>query len=68
MLGLKISGLCFYIADDIVDQLDGSIKASVDALTVTIFEADVLAFTWTNSDGFGSHLVLLGLNGRDEFS
>ena len=67
MLGLKISGFYFDIADDAVDQLDGFIKAGVDALTVTIFEADVLSFAWTDSDGLFCHLVLLGLNGRDEF-
>ena len=68
MLGLKISGFYFNIADNVVDQLNGSIKTGVDALTVTIFEADVLAFAWTDSDGLFCHLVLFGLDDRDEFS
>jgi hypothetical protein len=68
MLGLKISGLYFNIADNVVNQLYGSIKACVDALTVTVFEADVLAFAWTDLDGFGSHLFLLGFKDRDECS
>jgi len=68
MLGLKISVFYFYIADNAVDQLYGFIKAGIDALTVTIFEADVLAFAWTDSDGLFCHLVLFGLDDRDEFS
>lgn len=66
MLGLKISGLNIGISDDLLNQLDGSVKAGVDALTVAIFEADVLAFAWTDLDGFSSHLVLFGFDRRDE--
>jgi hypothetical protein len=60
MLGLKISLVVFKVTIDAFNQLDGSVKAGVDALTMSVFEADVLALAWTNLNGLSGHLFLLG--------
>jgi len=67
MLGLKISLVVFNITIDPLNQLDGAIKAGVDALTFTVFEADVFAFSWLHFDGFNCQCLLLGSNRRDDF-
>jgi hypothetical protein len=67
MLGLKISLVVFNISVDPFNQLDGAIKAGVDALTFPVFEADVLAFCWLHFDGFNCHRLLLGSDRRDDF-
>ena len=67
MLGLKISLVVFYITVDPLYQLDGSVKAGVDALTLSVFEADVLTFCWLHLDGFNRQCLLLGSDRRDDF-
>jgi hypothetical protein len=67
MLGLKISLVVFNVSIDALNQLYGSVKAGVDALTLSVFEADVLAFCWLHLDGFNCHGLLLGSNRRDDF-
>jgi hypothetical protein len=67
MLGLKISLVVFNVTIDPFNQLDGAIKACVDALTFTVFEADVLAFCWLHLDGLNGQCLLLGADRRDDF-
>jgi hypothetical protein len=67
MLGLKISLVVFNVSIDPLNQLDGAIKAGVDALTFPVFEADVFAFGWLHLDGFNCHRLLLGPDRRDDF-
>jgi hypothetical protein len=65
MLGLKISTIILNITMDPLNQLDGTVKARVDALTLSIFKADVLAFCWLHLDGLNGQCLLLGSDGRD---
>jgi hypothetical protein len=67
MLGLKISTIIFNVTVYPFNQLYGSVKASVDALTFSIFEADVLAFCCLHFDGLNGQCVLLGSDCRDDF-
>ena len=67
MLGLKISTIIFNVTMDPFNQLDGAVKASVDALTFSIFEADVLAFCWRHLDGLNGQGLLLCSDRRDNF-
>jgi hypothetical protein len=67
MLGLKISLVVLNITVDTLNQLDGAIKACVDALTFPVFEADVLALCWLHLDGLNGQCLLLGSYRRDDF-
>jgi hypothetical protein len=67
MLGLKISLVVLNISVDPLNQLDGAIKASVDALTFPVFEADVSAFSWLHLDCLNGQCLLLGSDRREDF-
>jgi hypothetical protein len=66
MLGLKISTIILNITMDPFNQLNGSVKAGVDALTFSIFKADVLAFCWLHLDGLNGQCLLLGSDRSDD--
>jgi len=67
MLGLKISTIILNVTMNPLNQLDGAVKACVDALTFSIFEADVFAFCWRHLDGLYGQCLLLGSDRRDDF-